>query len=95
MAPITDIDPSWKPTARPDVVFRQVGEEWVLFDPERQRVHVLNLTAALVWSFCTGEFDVGEIDQRVREAFTEAPASSGADEALADFRDAGLLAGAP
>lgn len=42
------------PTARADVVLRRVGNEWVLFDAARDRAHVLNLTAALVWTYCDG-----------------------------------------
>jgi hypothetical protein len=43
-----------KPRARPDVALRRVGSEWVLFDAARDRAHVLNLTAAVVWTFCDG-----------------------------------------
>lgn len=44
------------PTARADIVLRRVGSEWVLFDARRDRAHVLNLTAALVWTYCDGTF---------------------------------------
>jgi hypothetical protein len=91
MAPEIDPDRAWKPVARTDVVFRQVGEEWVLFDPESQRIHVLNLTAALVWSFCTGEHGVQDIDDRVRQAFRDVPDTAGAAEALHGFSESGLL----
>jgi hypothetical protein len=43
-----------KPHARPDVALRRVGSEWVLFDAARDRAHVLNLTAAVVWKYCDG-----------------------------------------
>ena len=43
-----------KPHARQDVALRRVGSEWVLFDAARDRAHVLNLTAALVWTYCDG-----------------------------------------
>lgn len=49
------------PTARPDVVLRRVGSEWVLFDARRDRAHVLNLTAALVWTYCDGTFGSAEM----------------------------------
>jgi len=91
MAPETAPDPTWTPVAREDVVFRRVGEDWVIFDPEAQRIHVLNLTAALVWSFCTGEFDVAGIEREVRGAFEHATDDAGAADALREFRAAGLL----
>lgn len=43
------------PMARGDVVLRRVGNEWVLFEAARDRTHVLNLTAAVVWTYCDGE----------------------------------------
>lgn len=91
MAAKTTLDPTWKPIARDDVVFRRVGEDWVLFDPESQRIHVLNLTAALVWSFCTGEYDVEKIEGQVREAFEKATDDAGVAEALRGFEAADLL----
>ena len=42
------------PTARGDVLLRRVGSEWVLFDARHDRAHVLNLTAAVVWTYCDG-----------------------------------------
>ncbi len=45
------------PAARADVALRRVGSEWVLFDAAEGRAHVLNATAAVVWSFCDGGHD--------------------------------------
>ncbi len=49
------------PTARGDVLLRRVGSEWVLFDARHDRAHVLNLTAAVVWTYCDGSHDTGAI----------------------------------
>lgn len=81
----------WAPRARPDLVFRRVGEDWVVFDPRTQDIHVLNLAAALVWSFCTGEHPVAEIEARVADAW-DGVADPGVRDALDRFRGAGLLA---
>ena len=87
-----DAEPPWRPRARSDLVFRRVGEDWVLFDEDGQRLHVLNLAAALVWSHCTGELDLGEIEDSVADAYGEAVESPGVSEVLDEFRAAGLLA---
>lgn len=88
------LPPDWRPRGREDVVFRRVGEDWVLFDPGTQRIHVLNLTAALVWSFCTGERGADAIEEEVRRSFGRPPAGeTGVREALRGFREAGLLDG--
>lgn len=85
-----------RPRARDDVVFRALDDEWVLYDPRADRLHVLNLTAALVWAYCGGEQDVSGIADAVGSAFT--PPRSGAEvtddvaAALARFEDEGLFA---
>ncbi len=81
----------WRPKTRDDVVFRQVGEEWVLFDPLTQRIHVLDLAGALLWSFCNGDRDVPGLDEEVRRAFGAAVDDPQVPRALRHFLDAGLL----
>lgn len=91
MASSPTFAPGWHPRVREDVVFRRVAEDWILFDPASQQIHVLNLTAALVWSFCTGDADVAAIEGQVREAFGIALEDPKVGEALQGFLDAGLL----
>ena len=83
------------PKAREDVVFRPLAEEWVLFDPRRHLVHVLNLTAALVWTHCDGETSVEDLIDVVASAFPEAPARTDLvrdiDEALKRFQNEELF----
>ena len=84
------------PRARPDVVFRRLDAEWVIFDPRNQELHALNLTAALVWEYCSGEATVDEIAEAVGGAFASAPNAGDVHrdvrETLARFARAGLLA---
>lgn len=84
-----------RPRSRDDVVFRELADDWVLFDPDSRRLHVLNLTAALVWSHCTGEHGVDEITRRVRRAFDDPPdpedVAEDVREALRSFVRQGLL----
>ena len=89
--PRTPFPPGWRPKARDDVVFRRVGEDWVLFDPVAQRVHVLDLTSALLWSFCTGESDVPSLEEEVRRTLGAAVDDPQVPEALQGFLDAGLF----
>lgn len=58
-----------RPLARADHELRRVGDEWLLFDPAGERLHVLNLAAALTWTHCTGDLTVREIAAAVAEAF--------------------------
>jgi len=87
----TSFPPGWRPKVRDDVAFRLAGEGWVLFDPLSQRIHVLDVVDALLWSYCTGESDVPGLDEEVRRAFGAAVDEPGVSEALQRFLDAGLL----
>ena len=83
------------PKGRADVVFRQLDDEWVLFDPRSEQLHVLNLSAALVWTHCDGQIGADAIAEAVATAFEPrvptAQARRDVDDALERFRHAGLL----
>lgn len=84
-----------RPKARDDVVFRQLDEEWVLFDPVANRLHVLNLTAALIWTHLTGDMTVSELAEALRSAFDDAASTDltkDVDQAVSRFSAEGLLA---
>jgi len=84
------------PKAREDVVFRPLAEEWVLFDPRRHLLHVLNLTAALVWSHCDGETSVDDLLETIESAFKDPPPRGDlvrdVEQALERFQGEELLA---
>lgn len=82
------------PTARPDITLRRVGSEWVLYDAGRQRAHVLNLAAAVVWTYCDGAHGADAIAAALARAVPEtAPERLQRDiaQALRRFADEGLL----
>ncbi len=54
------------PHARRDnLTVRQMGNEVVVYDPERDQAHCLTPTAALIWRLCDGQRTVAEIARRV------------------------------
>ena len=65
MGPVTAVLPG-SPTARNDVLLKRVGSEWVLFDAREGRAHVLNLTAAVVWTYCDGRHGTEQIVAAIR-----------------------------
>ncbi len=87
--------PEGHPQAREDVLFRQVDDEWVVFDPAANELHVLNLPAAVVWTHCTGDWTPEQIAEQLQEAYglESQQALTDVSAALTRFREAGLLNG--
>ena len=81
----------WKPRARDDVIFRKTGDEWLLYDPSTDDIHVLNLSAALAWTLCTGDNGVDQIQREVEEAFRTNSGSGDVAEIIDEFQAAGLF----
>jgi hypothetical protein len=57
-----------------DVVYRPEGLEGaILFDPDRSRVQVVNLTGAFIWERLDGEASLDSLCEALRAQFDEAP----------------------
>jgi len=82
------------PTARPDVILRRVGSEWVLYDAALERAHVLNLTAAVIWTYCDGSFQPSGIADAIAgevPGLDTTRIRRDIDAVLRRFADEGLL----
>jgi hypothetical protein len=62
-------DPSWCPKAAEGVETHEVADGYILYQSDRDRVHYLNQTAAIVLALCTGRTRVTEMPDLVRLAF--------------------------
>jgi hypothetical protein len=62
---------------------------FTLVDNTNRRVLKLNRTSALLWELCTGEWNVGEMLDVLKESFPDSAADVVADvhRVLAQFRD--------
>jgi Coenzyme PQQ synthesis protein D (PqqD) len=80
------------PEAKPGLDVNEVPDGLVIYDTERDRVHYLNPTAALIFVLCTGDNDEATIAEQVGLAYAldRAPAEETAT-ALANLRAEGLL----
>ena len=69
----------------PNVIFRRLGNEIVLFHLGSDRFYELNGTAARFWELLNGESDGREIQEKMLEEFAVDPAQlAGEAEALLD-----------
>ncbi len=62
------------PLARQEqLVVQEVADETIIYDEQRDRVHRLNRTAALVWRFCDGSRTVAALAAAVSSELAAAP----------------------
>lgn len=57
------------PKANSRIVFREEGEEALLFDPDTGRVKVLNQTGKIIWSSLDGSSSRDLLIKKIMEAF--------------------------
>ena len=68
-------DPSWYPRAVEGAETNEVADGFIIYQSERDRVHYLNQTAAILLTLCNGRNRVSDIPELLRLAFdlSEAP----------------------
>jgi hypothetical protein len=81
--PATPITPQARFTHRQDLLERQCLDGLVIYDPAREKVHVLNDAARFVWEQCAAGKTVAEI-----VAFAAGAAEIDVARAAADIRGA-------
>ena len=69
-----------------------VDDGYMIYDPDQDRVHYLNVTAALVALSCDGAITAAEIACRIQQQYDlKAPPIDAVADILARLRDEGLL----
>ena len=70
----------------------QTDDGYIIYEPDKDRVHFLNPTAALILELCTGTNSIGGIADLVQEAY-ELPAAPTelVQNVLTQMMDEGLL----
>jgi hypothetical protein len=58
-----------RPLHRNDVLVNQLGEQIVLYSAQGQAIHVLNVTAGLIWALCDGEHSIQDMERAVQSSF--------------------------
>lgn len=75
-----------------DMACNEVPDGYVVYDPRREEVHYLNLTAAAVFELCDGEATSASIAQSLQAAFGLAQApDNDVDTCLKELVAQGLV----
>ena len=70
-----------KPTKQDRLIVNELDDEVLLFDPEGDVVHRLNVSASLIWHQCDGRRSLADIAQELTEQYDVE-----FDQALCDAR---------
>ena len=84
------------PRARGDLFYQDVSDGGVLFDPGKERMVVLNASAAFVWTCCDGTHTIPQIARELGESLGDQAPESGqlvkdVESSLRNFIRQGLL----
>jgi hypothetical protein len=76
----------------PDIEIREVSDGCVAYDPARDRLHYLNLTAALLLESCDGNIPARELPELLAAAYRlDAPPVAEVESCLTRLLEEGLL----
>ena len=84
------------PRARGDLFYQDVSDGGVLFDPGKERMVVLNASAAFVWTCCDGSHSIEQIARALADSLGDRAPDAGrlvedVESSLRNFRSQGLL----
>jgi hypothetical protein len=80
-----------RPKKSDDLEVDEVEDGFVVYQPDRERVHYLNPTANLILELCDGTLTATQIAELIAQTFDLAvPPSQEVDEALAKLEAEGL-----
>lgn len=82
------------PKRRADILVEGSADEAMLYQPDRDELHVLNPTAQLIWELCDGSHSVNDMVGAVRSRFAAPPEVNilvDVERTVAEFREKQLL----
>jgi len=65
-----------KPKARENVTLQDIGDEVIIYDSEKENVHILNNTAYAIWNLCDGEHTIEDIHEHLERKFPDIAAET-------------------
>lgn len=87
------MDAGWRPRHRDTLAVEEVEEDLLVYDPVKDQVHLLNVTASAIWELCDGTRTVSEIARELGERVVSGDHDIIKDVecTLGEFREKGLV----
>ena len=81
-----------RPERAPDIEVREVTDGYVAYDPARDRLHFLNITAAMLLEMCDGKLTASELPRLIAAAYELAePPTAEIERCIGKLLAEGLL----
>lgn len=61
----------YKPKAKENLTIQDLGDETLIYDPESEKVHVLNATAQAIWNLCDGSHTIEDIQKSLANTYPQ------------------------
>ena len=62
---------NYKPKSKPQLLFKELENGAVIYEPEKEVCHSLNASSAYIWSLCDGENTIIKIISQIKEDFSQ------------------------
>ncbi|HHT9130944.1 MAG TPA: PqqD family protein [Candidatus Tripitaka californicus] len=87
------IDVSWRPKQRVTLATEEIEDDLFLYDPDKDHVHLLNVSASAIFELCDGTRTAQEIAQEIAKLVTPGDHDIGKDveQTLGELREKGLI----
>jgi len=85
---------SYKPKRRENITIQDLGDETLIYDPEKENVHILNATAKAIWDLCNGENSIEDIQKNLINLFpgvSQDDLLSDISTTINDFKDKNII----
>lgn len=85
---------NYKPLARPELLFRELNDGGIIYEPQTDTIHTLNATGSFIWVLCDGEHTLQDILNLIKQHFQkfEVSPEEAVSTAIEQFQQLNLLA---
>ena len=83
----------YKPKSREDVLFKEMDDGGVIYEPSSEKCHSLNATSAYIWALCDGTYSISEIIEMITADFDtyDTDPENAVKDIITKFQDLGLM----
>ncbi len=62
---------NYNPKSKARLLFKELDDGGVIYDPEKEQCHSLNTSSAYIWSLCDGKNSISEIISQIKADFSQ------------------------